>query len=156
MKSMKIPVVTIPTLITAEKHFPAKTPLRWHLVSKFVIKGCAVGGDSCLYAIHDYWWWFLQCCCSWIRWNSFPLQDSCSAAIHEQQHSIAPSNSWFKPLILVPPTQACCGKALLVRWVYKIDSSWNNSLTNNSLTTNNYIHYNFNAETDHRSPLYTR
>ncbi len=44
---MKIPFVAIPTLISAEKHFPAKTPLRWHLVSQFVSKGCAVGGNAC-------------------------------------------------------------------------------------------------------------
>ncbi len=153
--SMKTPVVAIPPQRSTFQLRHLRGGTLWaSLWLRVVRDSClyvTIGGDSC------------NAACSWIQWNSFPLQDSsCSALQPEliefhEQHCILgpfefdPSNSSFKPLILVPPTQACCGKALLVRWVYKIDSSWNNSCNNKS--TNNY---NFNAETDHRSPLYTR
>lgn len=125
---MKIPFVAIPTLISAEKHFPAKTPLRWHLVSQFVSKGCAVGGDACQRVLYvtignD------SCDAAAVEFNGTHAHCKTAHALlcshhaelmefHEQQHSIAfsdSSNSSFKPLVLVPPTQTCCGKVLLVR-----------------------------------------
>ncbi len=125
--SMKIPVVAIPTLITAEKHFPAKTPLKWHLVSQFVIKGCAIGGDACQRLLYvtiggdssnpavEFDGTHSHCKTAHALLCSHHAE---LIEFHKQQHSIAfsdASNSSFKPLILVPPTQTCCGKALLVR-----------------------------------------
>ena len=124
-RSVKISFVQTAALVHAEKHFPLKTPLRWHLIAEFVAKCVPVVSKATapllILGVQSSAKPTVFHCTPDMCKNSFGLISTCHPELlsyAEYQASVAfsdPSLSAFKPVVLLPHMLNCCAKAVYLK-----------------------------------------
>lgn len=130
IRTMKISFAETAALVHAEKHFPAKTPLRWHLIAEYVAK-CVPALNSKQTELTNPPLMIIGIPSSSVQCLFQATPDMCKTAFgllstcHPQllnyskcQAEVAfsdPSLSAFKPIVLLPSILSCCGRPVLIR-----------------------------------------